>query len=595
VEVIGARRDPNRVKRREACASGRLAPSSESPIFVGDVDVRATGRREVWWNLPREICRVPRERKPVERKGRKVMARQKSEDRTVPKGRRKAVQTRGGESPGGGKAVPVNERTWQLGLRFGTAEFPGEPSLGAVGGADMGGPMPVPFAAPKPKRKEKRATSATMEEVTARLREAFEKVASNKGAPGPDRQSIDEVREHLDEVLPKLSAALLDGSYRPGEIRRVWIPKGGGGQRGLGIPNVIDRVVQEAVRQVLEPLYEPTFHEASHGFRPGRNCQTAIALARSYMEEGYEWVVDIDLEKFFDKVNHQRLMARLVERVDNKGLLVLIGRMLKAKVVMPEGVVVSTEEGVPQGGPLSPLLSNIVLDELDQELSRRGHKFVRYADDSNIYVRSERAGQRVMESVTRFIEGRLRLKVNVGKSAVARPEERHFVGFRLRREPLDGEVEVLLSKRSKERIDEKIRELTPRNWGNSLRACILGLNAYLLGWIAFFGICTAGVEQTLRGLDAHIRRRLRAIQLAHWKTKRTIARKLIRLGVKSRTAWRGVYDGRKSLWALSHQSAIDRGLRNAYFAERGLVSPAERWGLLALRIVAPVQLRLLPG
>jgi RNA-directed DNA polymerase len=298
------------------------------------------------------------------------------------------------------------------------------------------------------------------------------------------------------------------------------------------------------------------------------------------------------LEKFFDRVHHQRLMARLSQRVADRRLLVVIGRMLKAKVVLPEGVVVSTVEGVPQGGPLSPLLSNIVLDELDQELARRGHRFVRYADDCNIYVRTERAGQRVMASVVSFLDRRLRLKVNAAKSAVARPEERHFVGFRLRREPLDGEVEVLLSKRSEERVKAKIRELTPRTWGNSLAACILGLNVFLLGWIGFFGICTEGIKQTLQALDAHVRRRLRAIQLAHWKTKRTIVRKLIRLGVASRTAWRSVYAGRKSLWALSHASAIDRGLRNAYFAERGLVSLAEKWAELARRIAAPVQLLL---
>jgi group II intron reverse transcriptase/maturase len=311
--------------------------------------------------------------------------------------------------------------------------------------------------------------------------------------------------------------------------------------------------------------------------------------------EGFEWVVDIDLEKFFDKVNHQRLMARLAERVSDRDLLVLIGRMLKARVVMPDGVVVSTEEGVPQGGPLSPLLSNIVLDELDRELERRGHRFVRYADDCNIYVRSERAGQRVMEGVVRFIERRLRLKVNATKSAVARPSERHFVGFRLERKPEDGDVEVLLSKRSKMRVDEKIRELTPRVWGQSLHACILQLNVYLLGWLGFFGVCTTGVETTLHGLDAHIRRRLRAIQLAQWKSKLTIVHRLIQNGVKPKTAWKNVYERRKSIWALSHTPAVNRGLRNAYFAERGLVSLEQRWRESQRRIVAPVQLTLALG
>ncbi|WP_201770544.1 group II intron reverse transcriptase/maturase [Sorangium cellulosum] len=520
------------------------------------------------------------------------MARQKSEDRMVPKSRRKAAVTRRGDLLGGGKAVPVNERTGQLGMRFGTAEDLPARAGRADGVADMGRPVAATRAVPKPRRKKKTATSATMEEVTERLREAFEKVASNNGAPGPDRQSIEQVREHLPRLLPELSAALLAGTYVPGDIRRVWLPKPGGGERGLGIPNVVDRVVQEAVRQVLEPLYEPTFHESSHGFRPGRSCHTAIAQARGYVEEGYEWVVDLDLEKFFDRVHHQRLMARLAQRVTDRRLLVVIGRMLKARVVMPDGVAVSTDEGVPQGGPLSPLLSNIVLDELDQELARRGHRFVRYADDCNIYVGSEQAGRRVMASVVSFIERRLRLKVNAAKSAVARPEERHFVGFRLRREPLDGEVEVLLSKRSKERVDAAIRELTPRNWGGSLRACILQLNAFLLGWLGFFGICTAGIKQTLEGLDAHARRRLRAIQLAHWKTKRTIVGKLIRLGVKPRTAWRNVYGGRKSRWALSHSPVVDRGLRNAYFAERGLVSLTEQWEVHARRTVAPVQLML---
>jgi group II intron reverse transcriptase/maturase len=281
--------------------------------------------------------------------------------------------------------------------------------------------------------------------------------------------------------------------------------------------------------------------------------------------------VDLDLEKFFDRVNHQRLMAKLAQRVEDKAVLVLIGRMLKAEVVLPDGVVVPSEEGVPQGGPLSPLLSNIVLDELDRELDRRGHRFVRYADDCNVYVRSERAGQRVMASIKQFIERRLRLKVNEQKSAVARPEERHFVGFRLRREPLDGEVEVMLSKRSRERIGEKLRQLVPRNFGNSLHACIRRLNVYLVGWVSFFGICTAE-QRTFHNLDAHIRRRLRAVQLCHWKRKRTIARKLISLGIKYQKAWLSIYEGRKSTWALSHTSTVDRALRNSYWDARGLFS-----------------------
>jgi group II intron reverse transcriptase/maturase len=433
-----------------------------------------------------------------------------------------------------------------------------------------------------------------MEEVVGLLNAALDKVAANRGAPGPDGRSIEHVRKHWPTLLPKLGAALLDGSYRPGEIRRVWIPKAGGGERGLGIPNVVDRVVQEAVRAVIAPLYEPTFHPSSHGFRPNRSCHTAIAEATRHVGEGFEWVVDIDLEKFFDRVHHQRLMARLAMRVPDKRLLALVGAMLKAQVVMPDGVRVSTEEGVPQGGPLSPLLSNIVLSELDEELARRGHRFVRYADDCNIYVRSERAGQRVMESVTSFIERRLRLKVNAAKSAVARPQTRHFLGFRLLPRS-GGEPEVLLSERSKKRLRQRVRELTPRNRGRSLDATIREINAYLEGWLGFFGVCSLGVRRVLQAVDAHIRRRLRAIVLRHWKTKRTIVRRLANLGVRSRTARKRVYEGRKSVWALSHVPVVERALRNAYFAERGLVSLLDRMTYTWADRSAPAQLSLALG
>lgn len=519
------------------------------------------------------------------------MTQQKSERRIRPQVRRKPdVTARASER--GGKATPVEQQTWQLELSFETAENPRAKARRLVGGAVADRSATATHAGPKSKSRGKKVTSATMQAVCSNLREAFDSVASNKGAPGPDRQGIDEVRKRLDEIVPAIATALGEGTYQPGDIRRVWIPKASGGQRGLGIPNVVDRMVQQAVKMVVEPLYEPTFHPSSHGFRPERSCHTAILEAKGYLEEGYEWVVDLDLESFFDRVPHQRLMSRLALRVEDKSLLHLIGKMLKAKVVMPDGVRVSTDEGVPQGGPLSPLLSNIVLDELDRELARRGHRFVRYADDSNIYVRSERAGQRVMTSVVQFIETRMRLTVNQAKSAVARPEERHFLGFRLRREPADGSLEVLLSKRSQERLDGNIRELIPRNWGSTLAACIVRLNQFLMGWLAFFGVCTPGIEKMLQTRDAHIRRRLRALVLMDWKRRRTMARKLIQLGVRPKTAWRSVYAGRKSLWALSHVPAVDRGLRNAYFAERGLVSLQEKWKEAARYIDAPVQLSL---
>jgi group II intron reverse transcriptase/maturase len=410
-----------------------------------------------------------------------------------------------------------------------------------------------------------------MEEVVNRLTDALLKVASNKGAPGPDGQVIEALCEQWPSVLSGLSADLLAGTYRPGGIRRVFIPKAGGGQRGLGIPDVIDRVVQEATRQVLEPLWEPTLHPSSHGFRPGRSCHTAITEARRHVQDGYGWCVDFDLERFFDLVCHQRLTAKLAERVSDRRLLVLIGRMLKAKVIMPDGVVITSEQGVPQGSPLSPLMSNIVLDELDWELDRRGHRFVRYADDAKLYVRSERAGRRVMASLTEFIERRLRLKVNEGKSAVARPYERHFLGFRLRLDPQTGVVEVLLSERTKRNAMERVRQLTPRNWGSSLDRCIAQINAWLRGWHGFFGIASESEMQMMRKIDAHLRRRLRAIILRHWKRRRTIVRRLIKLGVRWESAWRQIYEGRKSWWALSHTPVVDYGLRNAYFAERGLV------------------------
>lgn len=507
--------------------------------------------------------------------------------RTRPSGRLRTVCR-------GGKAATASQDTGQLLLFSETADSP----RGAVAGADEGQTRSATRAVPKSRNTTSTipvATSMTMEEVAdiGNLMLAFNRVRANDGAPGPDRQTIKDVEGHLGEILPALSRTLLDETYRPGTIRRVWIPKAGGGQRGLGIPDVVDRLVQQAVHQVLSPNYETGFHPSSHGFRPGRSCHTAIAEAQTHLEDGYEWVVDMDLEKFFDRVSHDRLLTRLAQRIADHRLLRLIRRMLKAKVVMPDGVVVSTDEGTPQGGPLSPLLSNIVLDELDHEMARRGYRFVRYADDTNVYVRSKRSGERVMASIVRFIEKKLRLRVNRAKSAVAKPEERHFLGFRLRREPLDGSSEVLLSKRSVDRLDGRIRTLTPRTWGQSLAACVADLNAYLRGWIQFFRICTAAEVRTLHNRDAHIRRRLRTIVLKQWRRKRTIVLRLIRRGVPRKAAKRRVYGKRRSWWALSNSWAVHKGLGTEFFVSRRLISLEERWSVLNASVaVAPAQLRL---
>ena len=376
-------------------------------------------------------------------------------------------------------------------------------------------------------------TSRLLEEVAseANLAQALLNVVRNKGAPGVDGQTVEAAEAKAPSIIARLRRDLLAECYRPGDVRRVWLPKPGGGQRGLGIPNVVDRVVQQAVLQVLEPIFEPTFHASSHGFRPKRGAHTAIAEATGYLEDGYQTVVDLDLAKFFDRVHHQRLLARIADRVTDQRMVNLIRLMLKAAVVMPDGTKVAVQEGTPQGGPLSPLLSNVVLDELDSELASRGLRFVRYADDCNIFVRSERAGQRVMASIRGFLEQRMRLQVNEEKSGVRKPEEVHFLGFRFRCRKDGGEVAVLLSGKAKKRLRATIREMTPPNWGRSISSCMENISRYLTGWMSHFRLCTPEAVEDLGAIDAHVRRRIRAIIVRQKKRQRFLFRHLRARGV----------------------------------------------------------------
>ncbi len=326
-----------------------------------------------------------------------------------------------------------------------------------------------------------------MEEVCRRenLWKALARVQANKGSPGVDGMTVHQLTDYLKEHWPAIRELLLRGTYKPQPVKRVEIPKPDGGMRKLGIPTVLDRFIQQAVQQVLQKQWDPTFSEHSYGFRPGRSAHQAVAAAQQYMTEGFRWVVDLDLEKFFDRVNHDRLMTAVAQRVKDKRVLKLIRAFLNAGV-MENGLVSPTDEGAPQGGPLSPLLSNLVLDELDRELVKRSHRFARYADDCNIYVRSERAGQRVMGSVTQFITRRLKLKVNEAKSAVARPWDRKFLGFSFTN---NREPKRRIAPKARQRFKARVRELTRRTRGISLQEMVRQLAVYLRGWRGYFSFC----------------------------------------------------------------------------------------------------------
>jgi len=404
-----------------------------------------------------------------------------------------------------------------------------------------------------------------MEEVCERenLVQAWKRVQSNKGSPGVDGRTIDESWDDLHEHWPAIRKQLLRGTYKPQPVRRVEIPKPGGGVRKLGIPTVLDRLIQQAVMQVLQKRWDSTFSSNSFGFRPGRSAHQAVTQAQAYIAEGYQWVVDIDLGKFFDRVNHDRLMARAAKRVGDKRLLKLIRAFLTAGV-MEDGLVSPVDEGTPQGGPLSPLLSNLVLDDLDRELERRGHRFCRYADDCNIYVRSHRAGKRVMVSVCQFLKKKLRLKVNESKSAVARPDDRKFLGFRL---TTGAVAQRLISPQALQRFQARVRELTSRTRGISIEQMIGSLKPYLRGWRSYFGFSQDPL--VLRNLDARIRRRLRMMIWRQWGSGPTRYANLRRLGVPHMRA--AVAAGSPTgFWAMSRHAAVQQALPNAYFDSLGL-------------------------
>ena len=391
---------------------------------------------------------------------------------------------------------------------------------------------------------------------------ALQSVVRNKGAPGIDGVTVKQLPSLLKARWSEIEEQLLQGRYQPQPVRRVQIPKPTGGMRNLGIPTTIDRVIQQAILQRLQPLWDPTFSEHSYGFRPSRSAHQAVAQAQAYIIEGYRFVVDIDLAKFFDRVNHDRLMAAVAARVSDRRVLRLIRSYLTAGV-LDNGLFEDSREGTPQGGPLSPLLSNLVLGELDRELERRGHRFVRYADDCNVYVRSERAGRRVMRSLTRFIEGHLKLQINVAKSAVARPWDRSFLGFTVKNE---SEFRRCIAAKAVTRFKHRVRVLTARHRGLSLERLIGELIPYLRGWGGYFGFSQ---WRELQSLDGWLRRRLRCVAWVQWKTRRKRYHELRRLGVSERTAFAAVLSP-KGPWRLSSSEALHRGFTKARFRRLGL-------------------------
>jgi group II intron reverse transcriptase/maturase len=409
------------------------------------------------------------------------------------------------------------------------------------------------------------ATNGLMELVCERQNclAALKRVRENKGSPGIDGMTVRELPAFLKRHWLRLREELLVGCYQPQPVRRVLIPKSGGGERELGIPSVLDRFIQQAILQVLQPQFDPTFSEASYGFRPGRRAHDAVRRAQAYVQEGRRFVVDLDLEKFFDRVNHDVLMGKLAKRITDRRVLGLVRRYLNAGI-LANGVVIERHEGTPQGGPLSPILANVLLDEVDKELEKRGHAFVRYADDLNIYVRSKRAGERVMEAMRRLY-ARLKLRINEAKSAVARATERKFLGFSFWIAP-GRKVKVRVASETLKRVKERVRILTRRSVGQSIADVCKELGKYLAGWKAYFRI--AETPRVFADIDKWVRHRLRALQLKHWKRGPTIYRELRARGMSEHAASQVAGNGRR--WWHNSALSLNIALPNKLFSDLGV-------------------------